>query len=230
MRASSVGPVAITNISSAWASRAFASNRSWTDAASAAMVRPSTSGGPASRRVRRGRSPPRRGRGTAGGGRTAWRRWPPGAGRPRARPARRFRRHRRSARSPPRAPRGRPRAGRPCGRRRPPGRRRLRAMNSANTMPTPIWPAKAALSSEVQSTKTSGCEGPAGLAWMSCSGWASPIGALPAASSSQVVRRWKYCGKASEPTERRAPPVARRSPARGRGPGRCGRAPAPPAP
>src|SRR5206468_780580 len=50
-------------------------------------------------------------------------------------------------------------------------------------------------------------EGPAGLAWMSCSGWSSPIGALPEASSSQLVNRWKYCGKASDPTERRAPPV-----------------------
>ena len=80
-------------------------------------------------------------------------------------------------------------------------------MNSANTMPTPAWAANSALSTEVQSRKRSGCEGPAGLAWISRAGWASVIGSTPEASSSQADNRAKYCGKASEPDDRSAPPV-----------------------
>ena len=38
-------------------------------------------------------------------------------------------------------------------------------------------------------------------------GWASVIGSTPPASSSQALSRAKYCGKASDPAERRAPPV-----------------------
>ena len=90
-----------------------------------------------------------------------------------------------------------------------------RAMNSANTMPTPAMPANRALGVDEQRMKRSGCDGPPGWARTPCAGWLVGNASRPAASSSQAFSSANQVGKASDPAERKAAPV-RVSPPRAR--------------